>query len=90
MAMSTLISTSVVKLRRLRRALGRRHLIPKINFITIHYAYFIFTALMASLLLWGSATPFRSLTYKDALFLAVSAMTEAGEFLQYLESYQVH
>lgn len=80
------IKTFVVKLRHLRRALRRRHLIPKINFITIHYAYFILSGLIASLLLWGSATPFRSLTYTDALFLAVSAMTEAGELLQCLDS----
>lgn len=88
MVISTSISTFVVKLRRARRALRRRHLIPKINFITIHYAYFILTGLIASLLLWGSATPFRSLSYTDALFLAVSAMTEAGESLECLKNQQ--
>ena len=52
--------------------------LPEINFITLHYIYFIGTCLIASLILWGSATPFRSLKYTDALFLAISAMTEAG------------
>lgn len=79
--MPAFISTMLVKLQRVRRSLRRRHLIPKIDFITIHYAYFILSGLIASLLLWGSATPFRSLSYTDALFLAVSAMTEAGKYL---------
>lgn len=64
-----------------------RRLLPPVNFITLHYAYFIFTSLALALILWGSNTP-RPATptqgkmvhvrFIDALFLAVSAMTEAG------------
>lgn len=48
------------------------------RFLTIHYAYFIGTCLIGSLILWGAAHPLGSLRYVDALFLAVSAMTLAG------------
>jgi potassium uptake Trk family protein len=49
-----------------------------LNFITIHYAYFIIVCLVASLIFWGSSNPARSISYTDSLFLVVSAMTEAG------------
>ena len=55
-----------------------RRQLPPLNFITIHYLYFIFTSLISGLILWGSNTPFRDLSFTNALFLAVSAMTEAG------------
>ena len=60
--------------------IGRRlhAYVPEINFITLHYLYLIGTCLVASLILWGSATPRGSLPFTDALFLAISAMTEAG------------
>ena len=49
-------------------------LLPPLNFITIHYAYFISTCLVASLIFWGSSTPPKSVSYIDSLFLVVSAM----------------
>jgi hypothetical protein len=52
--------------------------LPPLNFITIHYTYFIVTCLIASLIFWGSSNPSKSITYTDSLFLVVSAMTEAG------------
>lgn len=52
--------------------------LPPLNFITVHYAYFIVTCLIASLIFWGSSHPDRSISYTDSLFLVVSAMTEAG------------
>ncbi|KAK4504104.1 hypothetical protein PRZ48_005019 [Zasmidium cellare] len=55
-----------------------RRQLPPINFITIHYLYFITTCLVSAIILWGSATPAHSLAFIDALFLAVSAMTLAG------------
>jgi hypothetical protein len=55
----------------------RPHL-PDASFITFHYLYFLSTCLIASLIFWGSSTPFRSVSYVDSLFLVVSAMTEAG------------
>ncbi|KAI0190800.1 TrkH-domain-containing protein [Astrocystis sublimbata] len=55
-----------------------RLLLPPLNFITIHYAYFIAVTLLASLVFWGSSNPGFSISYVDSLFLVVSAMTEAG------------
>lgn len=52
--------------------------LPELNWLAIHWAYFILTCLFSAILLWVTATPFRSLTFTDALFLATSAMTEAG------------
>ncbi|CAD0106516.1 unnamed protein product [Aureobasidium uvarum] len=57
-------------LRAIRRAL------PPVNFITLHYAYFIFTCLLAAIIFWASSTT-RHVEFTDALFLCVSAMTEA-------------
>lgn len=55
-----------------------RELVPPLNFITIHYAYFIIVALLTSVIFWGSSNPAHSISYTDSLFLTVSAMTEAG------------
>ncbi|KAK7746094.1 hypothetical protein SLS62_009554 [Diatrype stigma] len=55
-----------------------RPFLPPLNFITIHYAYFIVVPLVASLVFWGSSNPKFSISYVDSLFLVVSAMTEAG------------
>jgi hypothetical protein len=55
-----------------------RSYLPELNFITIHYLYFIFTSLISAVIFWGSSTPFRSVSFADSLFLTVSAMTEAG------------
>lgn len=52
--------------------------LPPINFITLHYAYFIGVSLLASLIFWGSSTPAKSISYVDSLFLVVSAMTLTG------------
>lgn len=55
-----------------------RSILPPLNFITIHYAYFIVVCLLASVIFWGSSNPPASISYTDSLFLVVSAMTEAG------------
>lgn len=55
-----------------------RSLLPPLNFITIHYTYFIIVPLVASLVFWGSSDPKFSISYVDSLFLVISAMTEAG------------
>jgi len=55
-----------------------KFLLPEVNWLAVHWAYFIFTCLFSAILLWATATPFRSLEFTDALFLATSAMTEAG------------
>ena len=63
-------------LRRLARALHAKA--PSLNFITLHYIYFVATCLLASVIFWGASTPARSVTYTDSLFLTVSAMSLAG------------
>lgn len=55
-----------------------RTMLPPINFISIHYAYFIIVCLFASLIFWGSSNPAHSISYANSLFLVVSAMTETG------------
>jgi hypothetical protein len=55
----------------------KNHL-PQLNFITIHYTYFIAMCLVTSVIFWGSSDPAKSISYTDSLFLVVSAMTEAG------------
>lgn len=55
-----------------------RNQLPPLNFITIHYAYFLATCLIGAVIFWGASTPARSVSFTDALFLVVSAMTLAG------------
>jgi len=52
--------------------------LPPLNFITVHYLYFITTCLICSIIFWGSSNPGKSISYTDSLFLVISAMTEAG------------
>ncbi|KAK5113964.1 hypothetical protein LTR62_003087 [Meristemomyces frigidus] len=54
-----------------------RRQLPPINFITIHYLYFIATCLLSAVIFWGSSTETK-VSFTDSLFLCVSAMTEAG------------
>ena len=53
---------------------------PPINYITLHYAYFVVVCLVMSVVFWrsGGEGKGRGMEYTDALFLVVSAMTEAG------------
>lgn len=55
-----------------------RAFLPPLNFITLHYAYFVVVTLVTSLIFWGLSDPASSISYVDSLFLTVSAMTEAG------------
>ncbi|OQO01971.1 hypothetical protein B0A48_12444 [Cryoendolithus antarcticus] len=52
--------------------------LPPLNFITIHYLYFLATCTLATLIFWGSSTPARSVSVVDSIFLVTSAMTLAG------------
>ncbi|KAK6722793.1 hypothetical protein SNK04_001646 [Fusarium graminearum] len=52
--------------------------VPPINFITIHYAYFIFGSLIFSVIFWGSSQPSQSIDYIDCLFLVVSSFCDTG------------
>lgn len=55
-----------------------RKYLPPLNFITIHYAYFIVVCLISSVIFWLSSDSAFSISYTDSLFMVVSAMTEAG------------
>ncbi|KAF4974722.1 hypothetical protein FZEAL_8392 [Fusarium zealandicum] len=52
--------------------------IPPINFITIHYAYFILGSLFFSVIFWGSSDPDRSVPFIDCLFLVISSFCDTG------------
>jgi hypothetical protein len=54
------------------------HLLPDLNFISIHYIYFISLCLITSVIFYLTSDPAKSISYTDSLFLVVSAMTEAG------------
>jgi len=55
-----------------------RSWLPPVNYITIHYAYFISVTVASSLIFWGSSRPFGSVDYVDSLFLVTSALTTTG------------
>ncbi|KAI0178969.1 TrkH-domain-containing protein [Hypoxylon sp. FL1284] len=52
--------------------------VPPINYITLHYAYFIITGLIASLIFWGASHPAYSVGWWDSLFMVMSALTASG------------
>lgn len=53
--------------------------LPPINFITVHYAYFIFVSLFFALVFWGSGSPASiKIDFLDSLFLTTSALTSTG------------
>ncbi|KAL6863166.1 hypothetical protein ACO1O0_003410 [Amphichorda felina] len=52
--------------------------LPPLNYITIHYGYFISVTMASSLIFWGSSTPFGSVNYVDSLFQVTSAITNTG------------
>lgn len=52
--------------------------LPPLNYITIHYTYFIVGSLISSLIFWGSSEPFGKISYTDSLFMVTSAFTTTG------------
>ena len=54
------------------RAIARQ--LPPVNFITLHYAYFIVTCLISAIIFWGSSTPAHSISFTDSLFLVVGTL----------------
>ena len=52
--------------------------LPPLNFLILHYVYFIVTCMVASIILFLTSTPFKDVAYVDAIFLCISAMTGAG------------
>lgn len=63
-------------LRRVSKTVRRN--LPPLNFITLHYLYFLLVSLVSACIFWGISTPPRSVSFTDSLFLVVSAMTLAG------------
>ncbi|KAL3430890.1 cation transport protein-domain-containing protein [Aspergillus tetrazonus] len=59
-------------------ASGVSSLLPPFNFLSLHYTYFIVVSLISSLIFWGASNPPRSVSYTDALFMCISAMTGTG------------
>lgn len=65
-----------------RSSIGRRALervlpyLPEMNFIFVHYLYFIGTCIFTSIIFYVTSTPAFSIQYTDSLFLVVSAMSE--------------
>ncbi|KAI4602465.1 hypothetical protein KJ359_009709 [Pestalotiopsis sp. 9143b] len=55
-----------------------RPYLPPVNFITLHYAYFIVTAIVGALVFWGSSAPQYSIGWWDSLFMVMSALTASG------------
>ncbi|KAL3425030.1 cation transporter [Phlyctema vagabunda] len=53
-------------------------LVPRINFLTIHYVSFICTILLFSIIFWASSPQPRQVSYVNSLFMTASAMTETG------------
>ncbi|KAI1333645.1 TrkH-domain-containing protein [Xylariaceae sp. FL0016] len=52
--------------------------VPPVNFITLHYAYFIITSVLAAMIFWSSSSPARSIGWWDSLFMVMSALTNSG------------
>lgn len=55
-----------------------RPYLPPLNFITLHYAYFLSVCAVFTLVFWGSSDPKLNISFVDSLYCVVSAMTEAG------------
>jgi potassium uptake Trk family protein len=52
--------------------------IPPVNFITLHYAYFVSITLVGALIFWGASNPAKSIGWWDSMFMVMSAMTATG------------
>lgn len=52
--------------------------LPPVNYITIHYTYFVVVGLAATLIFWGASHPALSIGFWDSMFMAFSALTSAG------------
>lgn len=59
-------------------ARAARPYVPPINYITLHYAYFVGATIVATLVFWGSSDPTYSVGWWDSMFMVVSALTASG------------
>ena len=52
--------------------------VPPVNFITLHYAYFIAVTIVGTLIFWGASHPAKSVGWWDSMFMVMSALTATG------------
>lgn len=52
--------------------------VPPVNFITLHYAYFIGVSIIGTLIFWGASHPAKNVGWWDSMFMVVSALTASG------------
>lgn len=52
--------------------------VPPVNYITLHYAYFIGTTIVGTLIFWGASVPAYSVGWWDSMFMVMSALTASG------------
>ncbi|KAK3302795.1 cation transport protein-domain-containing protein [Chaetomium strumarium] len=56
-----------------------RPYLPPVNFITVHYAYFILSCLFFALVFWGTGSSASvEIGFLDSLYLSMSALTSTG------------
>lgn len=56
-----------------------RPYLPPINFVTLHYAYFIFSSLILALIFWGTGSSTSlPVSFLDSLFFIMSSITGSG------------
>ncbi|KAI1506257.1 cation transport protein-domain-containing protein [Biscogniauxia marginata] len=55
-----------------------RPYLPPVNYITLHYAYFIGTTIVGTLIFWGASAPAYSIGWWDSMFMVMSAITASG------------
>ncbi|KAI1373885.1 TrkH-domain-containing protein [Hypoxylon crocopeplum] len=55
-----------------------RPYLPPLNYITLHYAYFIGTTVLATLIFWGASAPAYAVGWWDSMFMVMSALTASG------------
>lgn len=64
---------------RVRAAVERaRPYVPPVNFITLHYTYFIVVTIVGTLIFWGASHPAKSVGWWDSMFMVMSALTATG------------
>lgn len=62
----------------LKRLRDKLEVVVPLNFLTIHYCYFIFTSLITSAIFYAGSSSSGHVSFTDALFLCISAITGAG------------
>ncbi|KAI1802901.1 TrkH-domain-containing protein [Daldinia bambusicola] len=61
-----------------RWAYAAKPYLPPVNYITLHYAYFIGMTIVGTLIFWGASAPRYSVGWWDSMFMVMSALTASG------------